>query len=141
MTLDPQLTTAIVGVLATAVTVLGGWGLSILERKLGIDKSDRATAIFEAAIQNGISTGAKVVAEKIAAGQNVGNPQTAVIAEALAYAQPKLTGELKTLKIAPNTLPERVAARVASVMPATPPGLDPVKVTEALNAAQLKKAA
>ena len=49
--------TALAGVAAIAITVLGGWGLSILERKLGIDKHDRAAAVFESAISNGISGG------------------------------------------------------------------------------------
>lgn len=138
MTIDPQVQTALFGLLATAITVLGGWALAILERRLGIDKNDRATKVFETAISNGIALGAKVVATKVAAGVNVSDPSAEVAHEALAYAAPKVEGPMKQLNISPATLPERVKARVAKVLVPTPPGADQKAVTEALNAAQLE---
>ena len=135
MALDPQITNAILGIAATAITVLGGWGLSILERKLGISQNDRATATFESAVSNGIALTASAVAGGIAQGGtgiDKDSAMRAIADGATAYAGPKLAPEMKQLGIDPNTLPERVAARVAASPVAE------TAITDALNAAQLK---
>lgn len=134
MALDPQLTTALVSVAAAAITALGGWGLSILERKLGIDKNDRAQAAFEGAIKNGIALAASSVASRITNGAPLdkAGALNAVVAGAVAYAGPKVAPEMKKLGMDPSTITERVAARVAS-SPAAEPA-----ITDALNSAQLK---
>lgn len=135
MTLDPQITTAIFGVVAAAITGLGAWGLSILERKLGIDKNDRAQAAFEGAISNGIALGASTVASRIGQGGTLDKTSAlnAVVTAAAAYAGPKVAPEMKTLGMDPSTLVERVAARVAASPDAEP------AITDALNAAQLQR--
>lgn len=135
MHLDPQVSTALYSVLAAAIVALGGWALSILERKLGIDKNDRAQKAFENVITNGIALGSKAVAERLAQGEEISPAQrTAVVAStALDYAADKVAPEMKRLDIKPETLPDRVIARVAR----TPPGSDEKAVTEKLNADQL----
>lgn len=111
--------------------------MTILERKLGIDKNDRAAAAFENAISNGIAPGAKTAATRIAAGVPVNDPSAA--------SRPRLPtggdedpGRDEAAGHCALDASERVEARVAKVLAPTPKGADPVKVTEALNAAQLE---
>lgn len=147
MALDPQVATAlngvlvtVIGVAGTALAVLGAWGLSILERKLGIEKDDRAKATIETAISNGISTAAKVVAARVVdPNSRVGDPQAEVARLATLYAEPKVGDEMKRLAIDPASLPGRVGARVAAVMPTLRPDATEHAITEALNAAQLAR--
>lgn len=134
MALDPQLTTALISIAAAAITALGGWSLSILERKLGIDKDDRAKAVVEGAFQNGVALATAAVVKRIDAGAPLDKTAAlnAVVTGAAAYAGPKVETELKRLGVDPSTITDRIAARVAA-SPAAEPA-----ITDALNAAQLK---
>lgn len=145
--IDPQISSAlvsvavtIIGLLGTAAAVLGGWGLLLLRKKLGMDKDAASTARFEAIAANGISKAAKIVGDRIAAGDIIKDPHAAVVAEALVYAAPKAPPEMKQLNMAPDSLEDRLDARVAAVLPRTAPDADAHTVTEALNSAQLRQA-
>ncbi len=92
----------------------------IARKKLSLIAQSRAGDAFEATIENGMNQGVADVGEKIERGEAVPSVRDFIVDVAQSYAQPKVIAEMKTLGMDPQSLPERIDARVAGKI------LDPV---------------
>lgn len=129
---EVQAITIIGPVLITgAIGILGALAVFV-KQKLNADARLHASNAIENAIDNGANQGVVDAADHIASGGTIANIRDYVSVAAEQYALPKIGAEMKTLGISPESLPDRIDARVSGKL------LDPIVVAHLADAVQAR---
>ncbi len=100
--------------LAGAVlTALGGWAVQRIGRLAHIQMNEKQSHMVEVALHNAIEYAVQK-AQTAADSHAIVTPKNELVATAVNYILPKIPDALKSLKITPEGLKQRIEARLAS---------------------------